>query len=340
MKKVSVIIPMYGVERFIAATVQSVLNQTYQNFEVLIIDDGSCDKSVEICQQFSDLRIQIISQVNKGPSGARNTGIRHAQGEYLAFLDGDDLWLPEKLEKHVAHLENSQEVGVSFSCSAFINEAGQYLDTYQKPMLEGIEPSYLIYENPVGNGSAAVVRREVFEAIKFQDSRHSSTDYFYFDESLDRSEELECWLRIGIKTDWQIKGIPEVLNLYRVNSNGLSADLLKQLNAWEKVIEKTRSYAPELITKWEEEARAHHLLYLARRAIRLRKGLLAVEFVNRALVCHWLIIFKQPSRTIFRSIAAYSVWLLPAHLYNQIEELASKAIGAMQIRRILQGKSS
>src|SRR4028118_491035 len=103
MKKVSVIIPVYQVEKYIAAAVQSVLEQTYKDFELLIIDDGSTDRSLEICQQFSDPRIKIIRQQNQGVCAARNTGIRHAQTEYLAFLDGDDLWLPTKLEKHVEH---------------------------------------------------------------------------------------------------------------------------------------------------------------------------------------------------------------------------------------------
>src|SRR4028119_483182 len=105
MKKVSVIIPVYKVEKYVAATVQSVLQQTYKNFELLLIDDGSPDRSVEICQQFTDPRIKIISQTNRGLAGARNTGIRHAQGDYIALLDGDDMWLPNKLEKHIEHLE-------------------------------------------------------------------------------------------------------------------------------------------------------------------------------------------------------------------------------------------
>jgi glycosyltransferase involved in cell wall biosynthesis len=109
-RKVSVILPVYGVEKYIAEAVRSVLAQTFSDFELLIIDDGSPDRSVEICRQFTDSRIRIIQQQNRGLSGARNTGIRYAKGEYLAFLDGDDLWAPEKLEKQVAHLDNSPKV--------------------------------------------------------------------------------------------------------------------------------------------------------------------------------------------------------------------------------------
>ncbi|MGL5077637.1 MAG: glycosyltransferase family 2 protein, partial [Waterburya sp.] len=117
MKLVSVIVPVYNVEDYIAQTINSVLNQTYPHFELLIIDDASPDRSLEICQQFRDPRIKIISQKNRGLAGARNTGIRHAQGDYLAFLDSDDLWLPEKLAQHIQHLESAPQVGVSFSRS-------------------------------------------------------------------------------------------------------------------------------------------------------------------------------------------------------------------------------
>ncbi|OUL33346.1 glucosyl transferase [Nostoc sp. T09] len=336
MKKVSVIIPVYGVEKYIAATVQSVLDQTYKNFELLIIDDASPDRSIEICQQFTDSRIKIIHQANRGLAGARNTGIRHAQGEYLAFLDADDLWLPEKLEQHISHLENSPAVGVSFSRSAFIDETGKSLGTYQMPKLKEITTPYLLCRNPVGNGSAAVIRTEVFEAIKFQDNLHGTIEDFYFDEHFRRTEDLECWIRISIKTDWQIEGIPEALTLYRVNSDGLSANLLQQLDSWEKVIEKTRSYAPGIVTQSEKLARAYQLQYLARNAVRLQAGAMAVKLINQALVSNWRILLEIPRPTILTLVAAYFLWLLPQSLYSSIETVALKSTGASQKRRILQ----
>ncbi|MEH2046102.1 glycosyltransferase family 2 protein [Nostoc sp.] len=337
MKKVSVIIPVYGVEKYIAATVQSVLEQTYTNFELLIIDDASLDRSINICQQFTDPRIKIIHQANRGVSGARNTGIRHAQGEYLAFLDGDDLWLPEKLEKQIAHLENSPAVGVSFSRSAFIDEAGQALGTYQMPKLKEITSSYLLSCNPVGNGSAAVIRREVLKAIKFQDNLYGANEDCYFDERLLQSEDNEFWIRISIKSNWQIEGIPEPLTLYRVNSKGLSANMLKQLDFWEKLIEKTRSYAPEIFTQGETLARAYQLQYLARNAVRLREGSMAVKLINRALIADWHILLENPKSTLLTLVAAYLLLLLPQNVYNKFEALVSNNIvGANQKRRILQ----
>ncbi|MBD2209675.1 glycosyltransferase family 2 protein [Calothrix sp. FACHB-156] len=340
MKKVSIIIPVYKAEKYVAATLQSAIDQTYQNLEILIIDDESPDKSIEICQQFTDPRIKIICQQNRGLAGARNTGIRHAQGDYLTFLDADDIWLPQKIEKHIQHLENSPSVGISFSRSAFIDESGEALGIYQMPKLKGITPSLVICLNPISNGSAAVIRREVFAAIKYQDNLYGIVEDFYFDENFRQSEDVECWLRIAINTSWQIEGIPEALTLYRVNSGGLSANLFKQLESLERVITKARSYAPELISECDTLARAYHLRYAARRAVSLQDGSLAVQLINKSLLTNWRILLEQPSRTLLTLAAAYSVWLLPHSLYTSIQAVALKSTGANQRRQILQDQVS
>jgi len=310
MKKVSVIIPVYNAEKYIAATVQSVLSQTYKNFEIIIVDDGTPDNSVKVCQQFNDSRIKIIHQRNRGLPGARNTGIRHAQGDYLAFLDADDIWLPEKLEKHVEHLNNSPTVGISFCYSAFINEQGNSTGICQKPRkLYDITPSYVLCRNPVGNGSAAVIRREVFEDIKFQDNLYGTVEDFYFDERLRRAEDIECWLRISIRTHWRHEGIPEILTFYRITSSGLSANALTQLKALEEVVEMTRAYAPDIIARCEKAAKAYHLRYTVRRLVSLGDGLTAAKLFNQVLANHWRILLEEPVKTVLTGVAAYVLWL-------------------------------
>lgn len=342
MKKVSVIIPVYKVEKYVAATVESVLAQTYTNFELLIIDDGSPDKSIEICQQFVDDRVRIIRQENRGVAAARNTGIRQAQGEYLAFLDADDLWTPEKLAKHIEHLENSPTVGVSFCRSAFIDELGEPLGIYQITKLKGITPLDLLCRTPIGNGSVPVIRRETLEDIAFQDNLYTTVENFYFDDDrqLHPSEDVECWLRIAMKTKWLIEGIPEPLTLYRVNSQGFSAQLVKKLNSWETMLEKARAYVPqESMTEWENIAMAYQLRHLARRAVTLEAGSTAVKFAYRALSIYWRILLEEPRRTLITLAAAHFLWLMPRSLYRQIQSLALKITGAIQRRRILQEES-
>jgi len=344
MHKVSIVIPVYGAEKYVAAAVQSALQQTYQNIEILIIDDGSPDKSIEICQQFIDPRIKIIRQKNRGLPGARNTGIRHAQGEYIGFLDADDIWLPEKVEKHVEHLNNSPDVGVSFSYSAFINEDGEPLGTYQRPKFRDITPAYLLCRNPIGNGSAGMIRREAFEAVKFQDNLHGTVEDFYFDERLRHSNadatDFDCWLRIVIQAGWKIEGIPQALTLYRVNSQSLSANMLKQLDAIEKVIEKTHSYAPEIVEQWGSRAKAVYQRHIARRAVTQKSRSMAIKMAHQAITTDWRILIEEPQRTFSTLAAAYLLQFLPMFIYNQIESFAFKIAGAIQKRRIIADQSS
>jgi cellulose synthase/poly-beta-1,6-N-acetylglucosamine synthase-like glycosyltransferase len=340
MKKVSVVIPVYNVEAYISHTLDSVLAQTYSHLEILIVDDESPDRSVEICQRYSDPRIQIIRQKNRGLAGARNTGIRHATGEYIALLDSDDLWLPDKIEKQVAHLESSPQIGVSFCRSAFIDEQGTPLGTYQMPRLKDITAPYLMCRNPIGNGSAPMIRRAVFEAIAYESNRYGSVEKFYFDDNFRQSEDIECWIRIVIQTGWKIEGISDALTLYRVNAGGLSANILSQLASWEQVIAKTRTYAPETVAQWEHRARAYQLRYLARRAVRLKDGVMAVKLTHRALKTNWQILWEEPQRTLVTIAAAYMLFVLPKPLYRWSEAIALKVTGASQKRQILQEGAS
>lgn len=337
MKLVSVIIPVYKVEQYIAQTIESVLNQTYSNFEAIVVNDGTPDRSIEICQQFTDSRIKVISQENQGVSAARNMGIRHAKGDYIAFIDGDDLWEPEKLAKHVAHLENSPDVGLSFCPSAFIDLAGKPLGIYQIPKrLKNIEPQHIICRNPVGNGSVPVIRKAAIEAIKYQKNIDENLVDCYFDEQLDHNEDVECWLRISVKSQLKVEGIPEALTLYRVNVTGASTKVDKQLEHLEKMLEKASIYAPELTAKWGNAARAYQLRFVARRLVTLREGKRAVKYAHKAIATYWPIIIAEPSRTFITLAAAYSLCLLPQSLYKRIEEIGLKLTGKSQKRKILQ----
>lgn len=202
------------------------------------------------------------------------------------------------------------------------------------PKLQDITPPDILCDNPVGNGSSAVIRKEVFEAIQFQDNLYGKVEDFYFDEHFRQAEDVECWLRILIQTNWQIEGIPEALTLYRVNSGGLSASLFKQLESLQKVIEKTRSYAPEIIAKWGNPAKAYHLRYLARSAIRLQSGSTAVKLINSALATYPQLVFEQSRRTIMILVAAYLLWLLPQSIYHPINNIVTKITGVAQRRGI------
>ncbi|MEM1293379.1 MAG: glycosyltransferase family 2 protein [Cyanobacteria bacterium P01_H01_bin.162] len=334
MTLVSVIVPVYGVEAYIAKTVQSVLDQTYDKFELILVDDESPDRSVEICQRFEDSRITIVHQKNRGLAGARNTGIRHAQGTYLAFLDGDDLWQPTKLERHVEHLEQNPDVGLSFSPSALIEEAGEPTGTYLTPRLQAITAEYLFRNNPIGNGSAPVIRRSALEAIAVQQDRYGQVETFYFDEDFRRSEDIECWLRICLLTTWQIEGIAEPLTLYRINAGGLSASLVQQFDSWQQVLQKVTTYAPERVAQWGQLSLAYRSRVLSRKAVRLRNGAMARHFAQQMLASDWRILQQEPAPTLRVLGGAGLLTILPYPLYRLAESGVAQLMGAWQRQKI------
>ncbi|MBV6623679.1 MAG: glycosyltransferase family 2 protein [Rivularia sp. (in: Bacteria)] len=333
-RKASVIIPLYNAEKYIKKTLQSILDQTYRNLEVIIVDDESPDNSVEVCQQFTDSRIKIVHQKNRGLAGSRNTGIRHAQGEYIAFMDADDIWLPEKLEKHINHLETNREIGVSFSRSAFIDEQDTPLGIYQITKLKDITPLDILCRSPIGNGSAAVFKKAVFEDIKFQDNLYGYVEYYYFDDTFALSEDIECWVRIALTTNWKFAGLAQPLTLYRVHSQGLSTNLKVMLDTREKLFEKTSSYAPVQMKSWTKPARAYHQRYVARRAVTINKGFLALQLMCRSIINYWRIIIEDFQRTFETIAAAVLLCIVPKPLYDKTKSVALKIVGNLQQRSI------
>lgn len=329
MPTVSVIIPIYNIERFISSAIASVLNQTFTDYELLLINDGSTDHSLVICHSFTDPRIRLISQTNRGLAGARNTGIRHAKGRYIAFLDGDDCWDSGKLSEHVAHLDQKPKVGVSYSQSKFMDDNGVFLGVTQKPKLESITPVDILCRNPIGNGSAPVIRRTVFEQIGYEDNPYGENEIFYFDDSFRQSEDIECWLRIASTTDWKFEGIALPLTWYRANSSGLSANLKAQYESWNRAIDKTRTYAPDLLDRWENRARAYQLRYLARRAIRSRDAKLSSRMITQSIRTDPGILLQEPARTLVTLCCASLLLLLPKRIYHRIENFSMALLSRM-----------
>lgn len=317
LKLVSVIMPVYKVEKYIKYALNSVLDQTYKKLEIIIVNDGSPDKSVSICEEIrdvrSDTRVQIISQENKGLAEARNTGIRNASGAYIAFLDGDDVWLPEMIQKHVDHLDRCPEVGVSFSPSSFIDEESQSLNFYQKPRLKEITPAYLLRCNPVGNGSAGVFRREAFDDVGFDDA---SGDIAYYDKEFLMSQDTECLLRILIQTNWKLEGIPDILTLYRVSSSAISANPEKRIYFWEKMFDKVSQYAPELIEQSGATAMAYRRRDLARESVRRQNSVLAISVLHKALSAYPRMLLEEPVSTLKIAAATYSLAFMPSIFYS------------------------
>lgn len=217
----SIVIPAYNVAPYIEAAIDSALAQTFTDLEVIVVDDGSTDDTGDVIAQVSarhqDPRLKVLHRANGGLAAARNTGISMASGQYIGFLDSDDVWLPTKAQRHIDLMEQDPTIGISFSDSRYMLEDGTL--TPHLLQADKLHPSFhdMIRRNHVGNGSAPVIRRICFE----QAGR--------FNEMLKSCEDYEMWCRILWLTDYRIDGINEPLTLYRIRDTSLSFNFGKFL---------------------------------------------------------------------------------------------------------------
>jgi glycosyltransferase involved in cell wall biosynthesis len=159
---VSVIIPVYNAERFLAGTLISVLQQDYEAFEVIAVDDGSHDQSVAILRRFAqqDRRVQVIQQPHAGVAAARNRAIARATGDLIAPIDADDRWHPQFLAQHVQRHSQSPAVGVTYCWSLDINHQDQWVGGFQAATIAGWVHNTMLCHYFLGNGSCSVIRRD------------------------------------------------------------------------------------------------------------------------------------------------------------------------------------
>lgn len=320
----SVIIPCYNVEEYIAGCLKSVLAQTFNSFEIICVNDGSPDNTLEVISQFNDHRIRVISQPNRGLSGARNTGINASRGIFIALLDADDLWLPHKLETHFKHLQSDPSIDISYSASAFIDEQGKPMHMGQYPKIKDISAKDVFCRNPIGNGSAAVIRKSILLNISRTKVVGDTQRVEYFDEDMRQSEDVEFWLRLVLSTQCKLEGISEALTLYRVNMSGLSANLDNQYQAWLYSVEQNMQIDKAFIDQWFPLAAAYQKRYLARRAIQARNSLTALKLLRQALFMSPRILVEEPKRTLI-TFACAMLCALPEKMYNAMENMGIHA---------------
>lgn len=313
----SVVIPVYNVAEYIEECLTSVLKQTFTNFEIVFVDDGSPDDSIEIIRKFTDSRIRIVHQENRGLAAARNTGINASRGLYVALLDSDDYWHPEKLAYHFKHMRNDPTIDVSYSASLFVDESSRELGIGQHPKLSSVTPVDIFCRNPVGNGSAPVLRKSLLRSVARPVSVDGEHRMEYFDETMRQSEDVEFWIRVALTTDSRFVGIEKPLTYYRVNGSGLSANLEKQYDAWLYSVNKNRKIAPEFYKKWFGLGSAFQKLYLSRRAIKSGQGKTALKLINQALKEDIRILRWETSKTLVTYFAAMLA-LLPNNWFENI----------------------
>ncbi|MEH2292160.1 glycosyltransferase family 2 protein [Nostoc sp.] len=244
--KVSVIIPAYNAMSFLPQALESVLNQTFQDFEVIIIDDGSSDNIATWAAESTHPNIKLISQTNQGQSAARNTGIRLSQGEYIAFLDADDLWEPTKLEKQISAFMDNPELGLVDTWVFLVDEQDNILSQPKIYYDEGNLWQQMLELNLVMCGSSPMVRRQCFETVG------------YFNQIIKGPEDWHMWTRIAAHYPFKI--ICEPLVHYRQHPNSTSRNLELMVSNIIKAIEDLFESVP-LQLQWKKR-RAYGRAYL------------------------------------------------------------------------------
>jgi GT2 family glycosyltransferase len=250
----SVIIPMFNAVGSLAGTIASVLDQSDQDFELIIVDDGSADNSlaVALAMAAGDDRIRVVAQANAGPAAARNLGVDLARGQLLAFLDADDVWHPEKLACHRAFHSANSDAGVSYARIAFL-EAGRAAGTTARTLSTvpagPLSVTQLIGENPVCTTSNIVVTRDCMAAVGG------------FRRAMGYAEDQE-WLARVAAAGFGVCGIDRLLVEYRLSPAGLSSNLRRMYRGWRRLAHQHRA-SIDL-----GAAEAIYCRYLARRALR------------------------------------------------------------------------
>ena len=246
---VSVVIATYNMGQYLPDAVKSILAQSWRNFEIIIVDDGSTDDTEERIRELSDdPRVRYIPTENRGQPKAKNRGLAEAKGDFIAFCDADDLWSPDKLTVQMPHFEN-EAVGVVYSEVSYIDQDGHPISKeIPYPRHSGTVTEHLVIKNFVPFGTA-VIRRACLDRNGM------------FDEALPMGIDWDLWLRYSV--DWQFQYAPEVTYIYRIWPGQMSNNYRGRYDNAFRILNKFVESNPGVIPK-KLKARAWADMYVSR----------------------------------------------------------------------------
>jgi len=311
MSTISIIVPAYNAEQTLLETIASVLQQTFSEFELIVINDGSTDQTLKLLSTVEDPRLKVFSYPNGGLPVARNRGISHAAGEFIAFLDADDLWTPDKLELQLAALQKCPEAGVAYSWTCNMDEKGKSFHAGESVFFEGNVYPQLLLINFIANGSNILIRREAIESVG------------EFDPTLASCEDWEFYLRLAAR--WTFVVVPKVQILYRQSSGAMSS----KIEVMEKysliVIERAfQSASPEL-QSLKKQSIANTYQYLTGMCLAQVTDTKEVKQVGKKLQ---MAIRMYPQILLNRRTQRYLLkWLLMRLLSPKIAKYFTRPVG-------------
>jgi len=246
---VSVVIPTYNSGRFVADAITSVLEQTCPPCEIIVVDDGSTDSTEKVLRCFNG-KIKYLRQANLGPSAARNAGINAAQGEYICFLDADDLWVPQKLELQVSFMEAHRDVGILVSDHEEFNSLGVTLDSFLGAKKFSSE---LRLTGPIHDAFMKLVIENFVSTPTVMLRKMCLDKSGLFDESLRSVEDRDLWLRIA--ANFKLACLPKVVCKRRLHNSNVSKEYEPSMRGRIKVLEKNRKLFSNLAPRaiWQSQ---------------------------------------------------------------------------------------
>jgi hypothetical protein len=229
---VSVVIPAYNAAAYLQKAIESVLQQSYQNIELIIVDDGSTDATWEIAARYQNSHIKLVQKQNGGLSSARNAGIRESTGDYIAYLDADDFWAPEKILRQLEIMQLHPEIGFTSTATKVESPEGDCLNIWPCPVETDSFLELLFSQNGsvAGSGSSVMVRRELQLAAGF------------FDEALKSLEDIDMWMRLASLGRYAC--VPEVLTTLLKRPGSMSRHLHVMRDSALTVMRKNRALLP------------------------------------------------------------------------------------------------
>ncbi|MEW5805860.1 MAG: glycosyltransferase [Acidobacteriota bacterium] len=289
MPKVSVIIPTYNRAHYITQALESVFAQTFRDFEVVVVDDGSTDNTKEALSTYME-SIRYIRQENRGEAAARNSGIRASTGEWVAFLDSDDMWEPQTLETLIEASRVNPDAGlIAMRARAIRSDGSRTNRTFGKKKVDLSFTTKSLLWGESGAIMMPMVRRHLFEKVGG------------FDESIPSAADCDMWLRLSFHT--RMVGVPEPLLLCRIHGENVSGDRSLNARMWIRILEKFSAEHPEFV-------RSHPWFFrraMGKESIRLGRELLALSSGNAATL-------REARCYLLRSIATFP-FFLRAYVY-------------------------
>ena len=286
--KVSIVIPIYNAEKYLEECITSALNQSYQNIEIIAVNDGSTDNTLQVLEKFSD-KIKIINKKNGGTASALNVGIKTMKGEWFKWLSADDKLKKNAIETLIDEAKRLNGSQNSIICSYFdiIDENDKFLRVIQESEfnnLNNFEQGIILLDHFYGNGTTSLIHKSIFERAGL------------FNEGISFQEDYEFWLRCSILHDVTFHQVPQSLVQYRVHRNQLTSTKQKDGYENEKVIKKM------VLDKLESDKRKLYLKALKkyRNRLPLKKRL---KYNIRSAMRRLL-----PENTYFKIISIYLRW--------------------------------